>query len=90
MLSNTSPKRPACACCGKPGHWNVWGVDVCIDCHAKWLADERFSAGTINAALGLSDEPEAFTPDAHTRYCAEATKRTNAWVAEQRQTARAA
>lgn len=80
---------PKCAACGALASWDVWELPICVACHGEWIRDERFSAGTINAALGLGNTPEEFTEAGHQRYCAEATKRTRAWVAERR-TARAA
>lgn len=79
-----------CALCDFTGAiWEVWGVLLCPTHHAAWIADDRFGSGPINAALGLSDSPEAFTVAGHARYCAEAEKRTREWVTEQRK-ARAA
>lgn len=74
---------PRCAICGITGAiWEVWGQSVCPRHHAEWIGDERFSVGSINDALGLSSSPEEFTEAGHKRYCAEATKRTAAWVRE--------
>jgi len=86
---NAAPKAP-CACCGAASETSVWADRVCYPCHAAWMADERFSSGVINAAIGSSDAVEQWTPESHARYCAEATRRTKAWVAERRQKARAA
>lgn len=91
MLSR-EPKAdaPRCAICSITGAiWDVWHVPMCPTCHGAWLQDDRFTAGAINDALGLSNSPEEFTVAGHARYCAEAEKRTRAWVAELRK-ARAA
>lgn len=87
---NAPPKAPACACCPRASETEIWGNRVCYRCHSAWVSDERFSSGAINKHLQLSDRPEDFTPANHARYCAEATKRTAAWVAERKTTARAA
>lgn len=83
------PRVPKCAGCNSPSNCVVWEQPMCLDCHAAWMRCDDFSSGTINAALGISDKPEDFTEANHKRYCAEATKRTKAWLAERR-TARAA
>jgi hypothetical protein len=70
-----------CVTCDTTGAiWDVWGAPLCPGCHGDWMADDSFSAGAINDALGLSNTPAEFTPEGHARYCAEATKRTTAWV----------
>lgn len=84
-----NPKTPQCSGCNSPSSCTVWEQPLCFPCQAAWYRDDRFSSGTINAALGISDKPEDFTEANHKRYCAEATKRTKAWLAERR-TARAA
>jgi hypothetical protein len=85
------PAAVRCAACDVTGGiWVVWGVPMCPNCHAVWTADERFSAGSINDALGLSSSPEIHTADGHKRYCVEAERRTKAWVSERRAKARAA
>ena len=91
MLNDINKPKPAapCACCNGASETEVWGIRVCYACHSAWMADDRFGSGVINAFLGTPDTVEGFTPEAHTRYCAEAAKRTRAWVAERR-TARAA
>ncbi len=76
------PKSTPCARCGSASEAEAWGVRICYPCHAAWMADERFNSGTINAALGAPNTVEQFTPEAHARYCAEATKRTQAWARE--------
>lgn len=81
---NKPPAAPPCARCKKPSDCEVWGFRICYACHSVWIHDERFSSGTINAALGISNEPEAFTPHNHGRYCLEATNRTKAWLTEGR------
>lgn len=80
---------PVCAGCGSPAQWEVWEQPLCSECHALWIRDDRFSAGAVNAALGISNDPKDFTEANHARYCAEATRRTKAWLVERR-TARAA
>lgn len=84
-----APKSTPCACCSAASETEVWGFRVCYPCHSAWMADDRFSNGVINKHLGTPDTVEQFTPEAHARYCAEAKKRTAAWVAE-RKTSRAA
>ena len=79
---NEKPKSIPCAKCRKPSECEVWGFRVCYECHGRWIHDDRFSSGVINAALNISNEPEAFTPANHGRYCLEATKRTAAWLKE--------
>jgi hypothetical protein len=79
MIRET-PKALPCARCRKPSDCEVWGFRICYACHAVWIHDDRFSNGPINALLGISNEPEAFTEKNHGRYCAEATKRTAEWV----------
>lgn len=71
----------SCAVCGKPALWMVWEADLCATCHAAWFSDPRFEAGRIYAALGLNDPQDQLGDEAHRAYCAEATKRTRAWVA---------
>ncbi len=83
MLHNANaPKTAPCARCKAPCDCEVWGIRICYDCLRAWIRDDRFSSGTINAALGLSNEVEAFTERNHERYCLEATKRTAAWTKE--------
>lgn len=77
-----APAASSCAACGNASECEVWGHRVCYQCHSVWLADDRFSSGVINAALGISDKPEDFTKANHERYCAESKKRTAAWVLE--------
>lgn len=71
-----------CAGCNSPSNCTVWEQPLCLSCQTAWYRDERFSCGPINAALGISDKPEDYTEANHKRYCAEATKRTKAWLAE--------
>jgi hypothetical protein len=82
MLTHVNAKSVPCAKCRKPSDCEVWGLRICYACHSAWIRDDRFSSGTINAALGISNEIEAFTEKNHARYCAEATKRTVAWTRE--------
>lgn len=83
-FSGGAASNARCALCGATGAvWDVWGVLLCPTHHANWLADERFSVEAVNGALGLSSAPEEFTPAGHARYCAEAERRTKAWVTEQ-------
>ena len=77
-----APKATKCACCNNSSAGLVWEIPACQDCFAEWIRDERFDSSTINAALGISNKPEDFTKTNHERYCAEATKRTKAWVLE--------
>ena len=78
----SKPKSIPCARCGSASEAEAWGIRICYRCHAEWMADERFSSGVINAALGVPNTVEQFTTQAHVRYCAEATKRTQAWARE--------
>lgn len=82
MLRDAPKPAVPCARCGSASEVEVWGVRICYPCHALWIGDERFSSGVINAALGVPNTVEQFTPEAHARYCAEATKRTKEWARE--------
>lgn len=79
---NKPKPAPPCACCGNASETEVWGFRVCYPCHGVWMADDRFSTGAINEFLGAPNTVEQFTKEAHAKYCAEAKKRTAAWVAE--------
>lgn len=74
------PKSVPCARCGNASEVEVWGHRICFSCHSAWMSDDRFGSGSINASLRLSDRVEDFTTANHERYCAEAKKRTAAWV----------
>lgn len=86
---NKPKPAAACVCCGAASECEVWEHRLCFACHGVWMADDRFSTGVINKHLGTPDTVEQFTTEAHAKYCAEAKRRTAAWVAERR-TARAA
>ncbi len=91
MLTDVNKQKiPPCACCDKASECEVWGNRLCWPCQGNWMADDQFSSGAINKSLGVSDKPEDFTTANHERYCAEAKKRTAAWVLEMRAKARAA
>lgn len=90
MLNNINKPKPiACAVCNATSAGQAWGIEICSACYGAWMDDDRFSSGVINKFLNISDRIEDFTETNHQRYCAEATRRTKAWVAE-RKTARAA
>lgn len=73
---NSAPKAHPCAACGAESTTTVWDSRICYQCHAWWMADPRFEAGSIEAAVGRIEDLDA----AHKAYCAEATKRTRAWL----------
>lgn len=77
--------RETCAC-GEPAIFYVWEVPVCGACNADWLTDERFTTGSINAALNQTDDPARIAnyETHHRAYCAEATRRTKAWADSRR------
>jgi hypothetical protein len=74
-----------CARCGLPSLFEAWGASLCEGCWGEWMRDEQFTSGAIHSHLGQSNTPEEFTQAGHARYCAEATRRTTAWVREGRQ-----
>lgn len=84
LSSEAKPSRPLAACsrCSTPAPFEAWGHPLCEGCWGAWLRDEQFTSGAINRHLGQSNAPEEFTREGHARYCAEATKRTAAWVRE--------
>lgn len=68
--------------CGEAAVGFVWEVAVCAACNHDWHQDERFSTGSINAALKQPDDPTRIGDyEVHHRaYCAEATRRTREWA----------
>lgn len=89
---STQPKSTPCAGCGGPGvAGEIWGNNVvCHACFGAWMRDDQFSEEVVNKHLGLSSDPLDYTKANFEAYCAEVTKRTNAWLAARRKTARAA
>ncbi len=85
------PKPAApCARCRAPAveGWVVWGHLVCAGCASDWQRREEFTSGAVDAAAGVACSALGWTvrgqlvdmEAAHRATCAEAQRRTDAWV----------
>lgn len=74
-----------CAVCGASARIACWGSDLCSACHVIWWNDPRHQVEAIDCAISIWGGPVLpETPSYRNGYSAEATKRTEAWVLEQR------
>jgi len=77
QVSSSSLK---CARCASPAKADVWECPVCYECYGAWMVDPRFASAAIERVL----KPTADADEQHRAYCAEAKRRTVAWVREAR------
>jgi alkylhydroperoxidase family enzyme len=79
--------------CEAPASIACWGSHLCSTCHTIWWNDPRHQPEAIDTAIGAGPWVMGQTserPRTVVGYSVEATKRTEAWVLEQRQVWRGA
>lgn len=58
----------------------LWRAPLCSSCISDWYSERSLGPVEINKALGQSNDPERWTPEAGERYAAEAMRRTLEWI----------
>ena len=75
-----APTGSCLRCKNEQALGTLWGAPLGSACISAWYSEKEFGPVAINAALGLSSDPAAWTIAAGEKYADEAKKRTLAWV----------
>lgn len=87
---SSKPPQYPCAICGAHSTGRVWDTDLCHGHYGVWYADERFAAGSVDAAIGLQKVRGIYPPHTPAQAAASAAeyrKRMAAWLGEMRRAA---